>query len=505
MLPLKYSILVAALAFGLAYWLNYRHQLLGEQSAQHLEHMRLVARQMAVAENYSLSALRRPRIAVGLGACVDIVISANDFWSIFDSKKLAEQAPKEGFDNYPEHLRSMAEFRQMFGFFFKQGAAAERYLENQAVFSDIIARLKSASNSVARRFSLGGNAPTMANRLAGDGADVLLGATLTPEYRAALHRRVILTGMDESVDYHVSVEYEVGDEWSGVRAPRANRFIFHRDQGNSRLTSLPDFRSSLTAFRPDVLVIGGLQLMDGIPYANSSEPEALLSNLGGFLSEQTQPLIHFEMASFADADMLKLVIRHVLSNADSVGLNEQELPNLVSVLETGKPIVLSAAYPRVATMLDLMRRLYAALRDLPGGRHVSRIHLHTLGFQAILTRSNSRWVNSRSAAARAALVAHRFTCSVPDVDVDRAKLLMDDSFAISEMPGAFRRTFNASEPVSCWTEPVAPGADGRSQSSETLALCVAPGLVCTRVRQTGGAGDNISAAGLSPQVDPTGE
>lgn len=31
---------------------------------------------------------------------------------------------------------------------------------------------------------------------------------------------------------------------------------------------------------------------------------------------------------------------------------------------------------------------------------------------------------------------------------------------------------------------------------ESIEICVAPVLVCTKVKQTGGAGDNVSAAGL---------
>ena len=42
-------------------------------------------------------------------------------------------------------------------------------------------------------------------------------------------------------------------------------------------------------------------------------------------------------------------------------------------------------------------------------------------------------------------------------------------------------------PVSCWEE------------GDKL-FCVAPNLVCTDVYQTGGGGDNISAAGLSIQI-----
>ena len=46
-------------------------------------------------------------------------------------------------------------------------------------------------------------------------------------------------------------------------------------------------------------------------------------------------LVHFEMASFVNANLLKRLTDIILPYSDSVGMNEQELPNLSSVIETG--------------------------------------------------------------------------------------------------------------------------------------------------------------------------
>ena len=53
--------------------------------------------------------------------------------------------------------------------------------------------------------------------------------------------------------------------------------------------------------------------------------------------------------------------------------------------------------------------------------------------------------------------------------------------------GSERIYLEDDRPVSCWEE------------GDKL-FCVAPNLVCTDIYQTGGGGDNISAAGLSPQI-----
>ena len=48
-----------------------------------------------------------------------------------------------------------------------------------------------------------------------------------------------------------------------------------------------------------------------------------------------ETIIHFEMASFVNADFLKRLCDVIFPYADSIGMNEQELPNLGSVIETG--------------------------------------------------------------------------------------------------------------------------------------------------------------------------
>lgn len=77
-------------------------------------------------------------------------------------------------------------------------------------------------------------------------------------------------------------------------------------------------------------------------------------------------------------------------------------------------------------------------------------------------------------------------CGDDEIDSLKTRLIMDDSFALSQ-EGDERIVFNASKPISCWDE-------------DDYELCVAPVLVCTQVKQTVGGGDNITPAGLMPQI-----
>lgn len=61
--------------------------------------------------------------------------------------------------------------------------------------------------------------------------------------------------------------------------------------------------------------------------------------------------IHFEMASFVDETLFKELTQTVIPYADSLGMNEQELPNLFSMLKHGNMTLASDSNPRIAVVL----------------------------------------------------------------------------------------------------------------------------------------------------------
>ena len=66
---------------------------------------------------------------------------------------------------------------------------------------------------------------------------------------------------------------------------------------------------------------------------------------------------------------------------------------------------------------------------------------------------------------------------------------MDDSFSTSASEKGTRVAFDEKRPVACWAE-----------TELDVEICIAPNLVCAEAKQTAGGGDNISAAGLAPQI-----
>lgn len=309
-------------------------------------------------------------------------------------------------------------------------------------------------------------------------------------------------------DIHLIMEYKTNDKWGPLIAPRANRYILHNDQHNPTISSLELFEEALPEFDARLFVVSGLQMMDSFPFADGIR-EARLAKVQAQITRQPRStLVHFEMASYVEIKLLRLLMSHVIPYADSIGMNEQELDNLQQVLDTGKVTFASESNPRVATALNQMRSVFRTLNTDyfknrvadSKRRMLTRVHVHTLAYQAIMVVKDSEWKNSKNAAAKAALTAHRHVCGTTLINPESSNLILDDSFSTSTNPDEStnapkRIQLTPSDPVSCWDENLAIHSE-----VVDVQICVAPVLVCKVARQTAGAGDNISAAGLILQI-----
>ena len=102
------------------------------------------------------------------------------------------------------------------------------------------------------------------------------------------------------------------------------------------------------------------------------------------------------MSSFPDHIQLRNVVEHAILYGDSLGCNEQELPNIRAVLNSteggggrgGGFAVVSDSHPRIAHTLDHMRAVFELTRGRAerreGGRSLSRLHVHTLAYQVLI-------------------------------------------------------------------------------------------------------------------------
>lgn len=247
--------------------------------------------------------------------------------------------------------------------------------------------------------------------------------------------------------------------------------------------------------------------MDNYHFA-AGERERRLIKLRQLIIDQ-KPLtkIHFELANFEELNFFKQLLQFTIPYVDSIGLNDQELHRFDTFLKQNRIFQHQNKRPkqRIAITLDQMRSVYRQLRQRDArnlasnsqSRSISRIHVHSKAFQAILVSHNSSWRNTPNAAAKSALTAYRTVCDTAIVNPESATLIMDDSFRSTAVPGAVPQRFvmNELDPVSCSVDDIL--VDGKP---ERVDICVAPVLVCKEPKITTGVGDNISASGLVLQV-----
>ena len=59
-----------------------------------------------------------------------------------------------------------------------------------------------------------------------------------------------------------------------------------------------------------------------------------------------------------------------------------------------------------------------------GLRPLTRLHVHTLAYQAVMVKRGSSWKNTRIAAAKASLTANRHVCASKWIDLDKVRFLL---------------------------------------------------------------------------------
>lgn len=441
----------------------------------------------------------KPKIAVGYGSCFDLYVESTSFLNYNES------IANSDFDG---EINSMEELLQSFAYYFKRGAAAERFIPNSELFKEIIDKAQSTS---ATRWQLGGNAPVMSTRFVKEGAEVLLAAQMSEKLKGVLPEKGIeLVGVSVTMDdVHFILEYKAGAEWGPFTAPRANRYILHNDQHNPTVSSLEKFTEALPAFNPRLLVVSGLQMMDNFPYTAGVREQRLAKIRQQISTLPKTSLIHFEMASFVEIKLLQELLENIIPYSDSIGMNEQELDNIEQVFEKGTVSIVADSNPRVATSLTKMRNVFKMINRQHSQeflrnkqrRMLTRMHVHTLAYQAIMvvTGINPLWKFTKNAAAKASLTAFRHVCGTDEVNPESAYLVLDDSFstATEDSSAPKRIKIDTANPVSCWEENIDLWSNFGAMKVE---ICVAPVLVCRVAKQTAGAGDNISAAGLFVQI-----
>uniref|UniRef100_A0A8C8DRY4 ADP-dependent glucokinase n=1 Tax=Oryzias sinensis TaxID=183150 RepID=A0A8C8DRY4_9TELE len=416
------------------------------------------------------------KVAVGVNACVDVVVSGVGLL-----QALAVD-PVAGRDH--EVLHSKEDLKEAFIHFMERGAAAERFFSDEEVFQQIA---RAAAEYPGAKLYVGGNAALMGQKFATyPDLMVLLCGPVGPKLHELLDEQIHVPpeSLQEIDEFHLILEYKAGERWGSTQAPQANRFIFSHDVSNGGMSSLETFVASLEEFQPELVVLSGLHMMEG---RGRELWDGRLKQAVMALADIPKDIpIHLELASMTDKDFMNSIMQEqVMPIVSSIGLNEQELLFL-SQAGGGPHAALPAwtGIPEVGRVSDIL--LWILERhgrvDPSSESELTRIHFHTLAYH-ILAMVDGYWGNQAAAVMAGARVASSQACGLQAVDPSKVELKAPLEFYSSHSEPREKLSLDPTEPVAVWRR-------------GNVTFHFTPVLVCKHPLRTVGLGDAISAEGL---------
>ncbi|XP_068584875.1 ADP-dependent glucokinase isoform X1 [Cebidichthys violaceus] len=419
---------------------------------------------------------RWSKVAVGVNACVDVVVSGVGLLQAMAVD------PGAGLDH--EVLRSKEDLKEAFIHYMERGAAAERFFSDHEAFQRIA---RAAAEYPGAKLYVGGNAALIGQKLATyPDLTVLLCGPVGPKLHEMLDEQIVVPpdSLQETDEFHLILEYKAGERWGSTQAPQANRFIFSHDVSNGEMSSLETFVASLDEFEPDLVVLSGLHMMEG--QGRELWEERLKEAVSAISDIRHDIPIHLELASMTDKDYMNSIMQEqVMPIVSSIGLNEQELLFLSQAGE-GPHSHLAAwkDVPDVGRVSDILLWILEQHgRSEPSSEaDLTRIHFHTLAYH-ILATVDGYWGNQAAAVMAGARVASSQACGLQAVDAGKVELKAPLEFHSSHGEPRETLRLNPAEPVAVWR-----------RGNVTFHLTVV--LVCKQPLRTVGLGDAISAEGL---------
>uniref|UniRef100_F6RJT5 ADP-dependent glucokinase n=1 Tax=Callithrix jacchus TaxID=9483 RepID=F6RJT5_CALJA len=413
------------------------------------------------------------RVAVGVNACVDVVLSGVKLLQALGL------SPGNGKDHSVLHSRN--DLEEAFIHFMGKGAAAERFFSDKETFHDI-AQVASEFPG-AQVYSVGKGTGLLIDCVAR--LQVLLCGPVGPKLHELLDDNVFVPpeSLQEVDEFHLILEYQSGEEWGQLKAPHANRFIFSHDLSNGAMNMLEVFVSSLEEFQPDLVVLSGLHMMEG--QSKELQRKRLLEVVTSISDIPTGIPVHLELASMTNRELMSSIVhQQVFPAVTSLGLNEQELLFLTQSASGPHSSLASwNGVPDVGMVSDILFWILKEHgRSKSRASDLTRIHFHTLVYH-ILATVDGHWANQLAAVAAGARVAGTQACATETIDTSRVSLRAPQEFMTSHSEAGSRIVLNPNKPIVEWHR-------------EGISFYFTPVLVCKDPIRTVGLGDAISAEGL---------
>ncbi|XP_013385713.1 ADP-dependent glucokinase isoform X2 [Lingula anatina] len=466
-------VAVGALLIAYFYGRHIKHDEISDASSEAEE---LVA--AAWEERIIVPVKRFKKVAVGLNANVDLIVRGTELLQSLGV------TPGEKKDH--RTVGSIADMQEAFTHYFSKGAAAERPFTDGPLYKNTV--VKAAATLKSSEWFIGGNAALISQKITSIFPDtqVQLVGPVGPKLKELLNKTIYVpkASSHEQDEVHLIMEYKRGEKWGAFTAPVANRFITSYDIANGQATMMDTFFASFDEFKPDLVVLSGLNQLEGQGEEFWSKK---VFTLGVALKKLPDSIpVHLELASMAEERFLKQILDELVPSVSSLGLNEQEISFASKVgdgphkeyfdeHESGK----QPEIHKISDMVLWILQTYGYSKSRPESK-LTRVHFHSLTYHIVGVVPNA-WGNTASAVAAGTRAAGQQACDTEDLDSVNADLRIPLEFKLTS--SSDEKSFDPSEPSSVWKR-------------EGYKFAFSPVLVCKNPLKTVGLGDAISATGL---------
>ncbi len=341
-------------------------------------------------------------------------------------------------------ITSIPDFLRGFLFCFERGIAQEWLITDQSTFEQI--------KTVVGydRLQMGGQGGIIGNVMSAAGVKkVLVHAASLPAEQAALflpnENLLSANSNGESQPAHTVVrdqdiplihwilEFDKGDTITignrSITSPKSNRFIATFDPMNFKLAIDPSFVSAVQATTSplEFCLLSGYQMLTE-PLADGTSAQNRIDESIAIVSQwkksHPEMIVHFEFASTQDLAVRKMLLNSFAPFADSIGVNEQELIDLLEVI--GEQSLADQC------KTGAVKSLLTGLIHLFEHTQTPRIQLHYFGqFATIQRKQFSISVANNLKGMAYASVAAASKASTGSIDT-RESLLAAQDFPVNE-------------------------------------------------------------------------
>lgn len=430
------------------------------------------------------------KVLCGYNANIDAVytISGSEVEALLESSDI--QLVEEKLQNPPGVIYEFEDLLAGLIFYMKTGQGGEWFVHSPEVLDFLKERFLPDSD-----IRMGGNMGIMSNVIAALGADLIVPNIV---YLSEAHKNLFLKesilfpedskSLDnpENEPVHFVFDFRKGDSFSfngkQIEIPRENRFIATFDDVNAKLEISPFFReySNEHIMEMNGAIVSGFHMLqpsysDGSFFDDKLKP--VLSQIESWKKANKSMPVHAELGHFVSVEIELEVFTHLAGIVDSIGMNEDELADLMAKIDSPIPGI------REMNMAALLK---AACRCMDASAGLSTMIVHTRDIVLSVSRDENQALSCidsldfgvRTAGAFAStgkLESRKFVKQVSD-SLKRSEYGIQELHEVSALIGGVKES---------------AGIRGTCGAYE---VCAIPTLIAENPVVTVGLGDTFSAA-----------